>query len=266
MNLLQGKRALVTGAARGIGLAIARKMAEEGARIFLNDIQAELLDGTVKRLLEEGLAVRGFSADITTEQAVQGMFKKIEAEGGLQILVNNAGASIRGVRALRTGVTDHAVRKIGDIRPEDWQQVISLNLTGAFLCTQASIPLLKNSGQGRIINISSKAGRAGADLSDAAYVTTKAGLIGFTKQCAKELGAWGITCNAVAPGLILSDWLKAHWEHTDQAKRAQILHDVPLNRPGNPEEIAAVCAFLASDWPSYITGVTLDVNGGWYFA
>jgi len=266
MNLLNGKRALVTGGARGIGLAIARKMAEEGARVIINDIQEGLLDGTVKKLLEVGLTVQGFSADITDEGAVQRMFRKVEIEGGLHILVNNAGGSIRGVRAIRTGRTDHAVGKLVDIKTEDWSGVLSLNLTGTFLCTRAAVPLLKSSGQGRIINISSKAGRAGGELSDIAYVTTKAGLIGFTKQCAKELGPWGITSNAVAPGLILSDWFKAHWENTDQAKRAQILRDVPLNRPAEPEEIATVCTFLASDWASYITGVTLDVNGGWYFA
>lgn len=266
MKLLQNKRALVTGAARGIGLAIAKKMAVEGADVLLNDLQGESLDAAVKKLKEDGLAAQGLHADITDEPAVKRMFKALEAGGGLHILVNNAGTSIRGVRALRTGLTDHGVGKIAEIKIEDWQGVLSLNLTGTFLCTRAAVPLLKNSGQGRIINLSSKAGRAGADLSDIAYVTTKAGLIGFTKQCAKELGPWGITCNAVAPGLILSDWFKAHWESTDQAKRAQILRDVPLNRPGEPEEIATVCTFLASDWASYITGVTIDVNGGWYFA
>lgn len=266
MDLLKGKRALVTGAARGIGLAIARKMADEGAEVILNDVQGELLEGAVKQMKEAELAVQGFHSDITDEGAVERMFKKVENEGGLHILVNNAGASIRGLRALRTGKTDHTVGKIAEIKTEDWQGVLSLNLTGTFLCTRAAVPLLKISGQGRIINLSSKAGRAGAELSDTAYVTTKAGLIGFTKQCARELGPWGITCNAVAPGLILSDWFKAHWENTDQTKRAQILRDVPLNRPGEPEEIATVCTFLASDWASYITGATIDVNGGWYFA
>ncbi len=266
MKLLQNKRALVTGAARGIGLAIAKKMAVEGADVLLNDLQGESLDAAVKKLKEDGLAAQGLHADITDEPAVKRMFKALEAGGGLHILVNNAGTSIRGVRAQRTGVTDHLIRKIAEIETEDWLGVLSLNLTGAFLCTRAAVPLLIASGAGRIINISSKAGRAGSDVSDIAYVTSKAGLIGFTKQCAKELGPRQVTCNAIAPGMTLSEWFKAHWESLDEAKRSQILSNVPLNRPAEPEEMANACAFLASDQASYITGVTLDINGGWYFA
>ncbi len=266
MNTLSGKRALVTGSARGIGFAIAKKMAQEGAKVILNDVQGKILNEAAKKLNGEGFAAEAFEANITDEKAVATMFSKIESNGPLHILVNNAGMSIRGLRGLRTGVTDHVVRKIAEMQLEEWNGVLALNMTGTFLCTRAAIPLFKAAGTGRIINISSKAGRSGGTVSDGAYVASKAGIIGFTKQCAKELGPLKITANAIAPGLIFTDMLKNHWESYSEAKRAQVLQDVPLDRPGEPEEIASVCAFLASDGASYVTGVTLDVNGGWYFA
>jgi 3-oxoacyl-[acyl-carrier protein] reductase len=266
MNMLTGKRALVTGSARGIGFSIARKMAQEGAKVILNDVQGKVLEEAAKKLKGEGFTAEVFEANITDEKAVADMFKKIESNGPLHILVNNAGMSVRGLRGLRTGVTDHVVPKIAEMQLDEWNGVLALNMTGTFLCTRAAVTLFKAAGTGRIINLSSKAGRSGGTVSDGAYVASKAGIIGFTKQCAKELGSFKITANSICPGLIFTDILRNHFLSYTDTKRAQVLQDIPLDRPGEPEEIASVVAFLASDGASYVTGVTMDVNGGWYFA
>lgn len=266
MGILHGKRVLITGGAGGIGLEIAKNMAGEGASVIINDVRLEMLEHAVNMLQEQGWHVEGMQADITDEASVERMFENIKQKGKLDVLLNNAGLSIRGVRALRTGTIDHQIRKISEIHTEDWRGVLDLNLTGTFMCTRAAVPLLKNSTAGRIINISSKAGRAGGDVSDLAYVTSKAGLLGFTKQCAKELGPYGITSNAVAPGLVSTEWFKKHWESLGEERQNNILKDVPLQRPGESAEISKVCTFLASDGASYITGATIDVNGGWYFS
>ncbi|MCM3691078.1 SDR family NAD(P)-dependent oxidoreductase [Neobacillus niacini] len=266
MGILDGKQVLVTGGARGIGFEIAKKMAGEGAKVFVNDVKDEILDIAVTELLKAGFNAEGYKADITDEEAVAKMFHIIEKKGGLDVLVNNAGLSIRGVHALRTGTVEHDVKKVTEIGLMDWNGVLNINLTGTFLCTRAAVPLLKKSNNGRIINMSSRAGRAGGSVSDIAYVTTKAGIIGFTKQCAIELGAYGITANAIAPGVIMSEWLKDHWENLSNERQETLLNSIPLKRTGEPQEIANICVFLASDSSSYITGTTLDANGGSYLS
>jgi 3-oxoacyl-[acyl-carrier protein] reductase len=246
MALLNGKNALVTGASRGIGRAIAVELAREGAKIFVNYAGNEAAaQGTAKLCREAGGPEPVLlQFDVANKEQVDAAFEKVKA-AGLQILVNNAGISKDGL-LLR-------------FKDEDWQQTLSTNLTGAFHCARAGAKLMTKQRWGRIINISSVVGESG-NAGQVAYAAAKAGLIGLTKTLAQELASRSITVNAVTPGFIETDMTAAL---TDE-QRANIKEQIPLGDVGKPEDVAHAVVFLSTDRARYITGHVLAVNGGMY--
>ncbi|WP_310192736.1 3-oxoacyl-[acyl-carrier-protein] reductase [Bacillus sp. 3255] len=245
--MLTGKVALVTGASRGIGRAIALHLAEQGADVAVNYAGSEAAAAEVVSAIEamgrKGIKLR---ADVSSYQESEDLVKKtIEFFGKIDILVNNAGIT-----------RDNLIMRM---KEEEFDQVIATNLKGVFNCVKAVTRPMMKQRFGRIINISSVVGVLG-NPGQANYVAAKAGVIGLTKATAKELASRGITVNAVAPGFIETDM-------TDKLAgemRDQMLKQIPLERLGQPEEIAKVVRFLASDDASYMTGQTIHVDGGMY--
>lgn len=237
--------ALVTGASRGIGRAIAIRLAGDGFAVAVNyATNAELADDVVAAIGDGGgsaLAVRGNMADVDDVTAT---FARVEHDlGPVSVLVNNA------------GITDDGLILRMDL--EQWNRVISTNLTSAYLCTKAALRGMVRARYGRIITISSVSGISG-NPGQANYAASKAGLIGLTKSVAKEVGSRGITVNAVAPGFIDTDMTEALGE----AVTSRAVEQISLGRLGRPEEVASVVGYLASDGASYITGQTIVVDGG----
>ncbi len=244
---LRDKIALVTGASRGIGRAVAFELASRGAFVIINYAQNESAAREVLSEIEnsggKGLVCQ---FDVSDFLKVQDEINRIGEElGGLHILVNNAGITKDGL-LLR-------------MREEDWDSVFSVNLKGIFNCTRAAAKIMIKQRFGRIINVTSVTGEAG-NVGQANYSAAKAGIIGFTKSAAKELGSRGITVNAVSPGFIETDMTRG----LSQSVREKYIEGIPLGRFGLPEEVAKVVAFLASDDASYITGEVVRVNGGLY--
>lgn len=248
MGFLEGQVAIITGASRGIGRAIAVALASEGAKVVVNYASsagaAEEVVAEIKASGGEAIAIH---ADVSQEVQVDGLFKSaINTWGRVDILVNNAGIT-RDTLLLR-------------MKLADWQSVIDLNLTGVFLATRAVSKIMLKQKSGRIINIASVAGQMG-NPGQGNYSAAKAGVIGFTKTVAKELASRGITVNAVAPGFIATDMT------ADLANTDEILKFIPLGRYGKPEEIAGMVRFLASDpAAAYITGQVFNVDGGMVMA
>jgi 3-oxoacyl-[acyl-carrier protein] reductase len=242
---LIGRVAFVTGAARGIGLAIAEALARRGAGTALVDIDITKLMSAVQANGEWALAIK---ADVSRPDEVQRAIRQtVEHFGGINILVNNAGIC---------PMSDFA-----DITEAEWDRVLAINLKGAFLCCQAALPYLRKSGQqGRIVNIASVAGQMGGVAVGAHYAASKAGLIGLGKSLARLLAVDGVTVNCLAPGTAATDLIADWSEETQGRLKAQI----PLGRFAQPEEIAEAVCFLASDRAGFITGATLDMNGGLY--
>ena len=242
-NLLVGKVAIVTGASRGIGRSIALQLAGEGAKITVNYASSsDAADILVAQIIGDGGEAIAVQADVSKADQVDAMFSTVMAQWGrVDILVNNAGIT-RDTLLLR-------------MKPEDWQAVIDINLTGVFLCTRLASKIMLKQKSGRVINITSVAGQMG-NPGQANYSAAKAGVIGFTKTVAKELSSRGITVNAVAPGFIATDM-------TNDLKAEGILQFIPLGRYGQPEEVAGMVRFLASDpAAAYITGQIFNVDGG----
>ncbi|BAZ67223.1 MAG: 3-oxoacyl-[acyl-carrier-protein] reductase [Pelatocladus maniniholoensis HA4357-MV3] len=247
LQTLQGKVAIVTGASRGIGRAIAQELAKVGASVVVNYASSsQAANELVSEIIQAGGSAIALAADVSKEDQVDALINAaIEKFNRIDILVNNAGIT-RDTLLLR-------------MKPKDWQAVIDLNLTGVFLCTRAASKIMLKQRSGRIINITSVAGLMG-NPGQANYSAAKAGVIGFTKTVAKELASRGITVNAVAPGFIATDM-------TSELDAEGILKYIPLGRYGQPEEVAGMVRFLAADPAAgYITGQVLNVDGGMVMA
>jgi 3-oxoacyl-[acyl-carrier protein] reductase len=247
LDLLAGKVAIVTGASRGIGRAIAIQLAEIGAKVVVNYANSSgAADELVAQIASTGGEAIAVQADVSKAEQMDALFSTVMTQWGrVDILVNNAGIT-RDTLLLR-------------MKPEDWQAVIDTNLTGVFLATRLASKIMLKQKSGRIINIASVAGQMG-NPGQANYSAAKAGVIGFTKTVAKELASRGITVNAVAPGFIATDM-------TNDLKVEGILQYIPLGRYGQPEEVAGMVRFLASDAAAaYITGQTFNVDGGMVMA
>ncbi|WHY33885.1 SDR family NAD(P)-dependent oxidoreductase [Cytobacillus firmus] len=242
--------AVVTGASRGIGREIAGRLASEGAYVYLVDINEEALEETRHELQEKGLAAEVFKADITNEQEVERLFSHIEERHGrADILVNNAGI-----------IRDNLIFKMN---ADDWDSVMNVHLKGTFLCSKYAQKLMVKNKYGRIINLSSLS--ALGSRGQANYAAAKAGIQGFTKTLAIELGKYNITVNAIAPGFIMTDMTKAVAERLGISFQELIeskVKQIPVNRAGTPEDIAQAASFFASPASSFISGQVLYVAGG----
>ncbi|HEY7455767.1 MAG TPA: SDR family NAD(P)-dependent oxidoreductase [Solirubrobacterales bacterium] len=238
---LEGRKALVTGGASGIGAAIAARLAAEGAEVWVGDIDA---DGAAKVASE----VNGhwLSLDVTDPEAAR---SAVEETGALDILVNNAGTDEFGFFTYTT--------------PEQWRRVLDVNLGGVLNCTHAALPGMQEAGYGRIVNISSEAGRVGSKGS-AVYSAAKGGIVAFTKAIARENARYGITANSIAPGPIETPLLMGAREFGEIGEKVieTMKEGTQMKRLGQPDEVAAAAAFLASDDATYVTGETLGVSGG----
>lgn len=244
--MLKDKVAIVTGASRGIGRAIAIKMAVCGAKVVVSARSTEALESLVKEISELGGQALSVPTDISSSSDVDRLFDAaMETFGRVDILVNNAGIT-----------RDNLLVRMKDA---DWDAVIDTNLKGAFLCSRAAAKIMGKQRIGRIINISSVVGEMG-NAGQANYCASKAGLIGLTKSVARELSKRNVTVNAVTPGFIVTDMT----EVLNEKVKESLLGQIPLGRFGEAEDIVSAVLFLASDQASYITGQVLGVNGGMY--
>ncbi|MFI5373957.1 MAG: SDR family NAD(P)-dependent oxidoreductase [Candidatus Rokuibacteriota bacterium] len=236
------KTALVTGAARGIGLAIATRLAADGLRVALLDQDGDAVQAAARAIGRDALAL---VADVTRARDVDGAIARVEQMWSrLDVLVNNAGITGRSF-------------PIWELADEDWQRVIDVDLTSVFLCCRAAVKVMLRQGSGRIVNIASIAGKEG-NPTLVPYSTAKAGVIGLTKALAKEVATRGILVNAVAPAVIGTELLKQMEPSTVDL----LISKIPMGRVGRPEEVAALVAWLASDECSFSTGAVYDLSGG----
>ena len=243
MKRFEGRRALVTGASRGIGEAVASRLAEEGASVIAAARTAADLERVVAAIRQAGGQASPLPLDLADPTSIESAAKAALADGPVDVLVNNA------------GVTDDNL--LLRMSKESWDRVISTNLTGVFLMTQALIRSMIKKRYGRIVNVTSVVGMMG-NPGQANYAASKAGLIGFTKSVARELASRNVTCNAVAPGFIATSMTE---KMTDEAKTA-LSSQIPLGRLGSPADVAAAVAYLASEDAAYVTGHVLNVSGG----
>ena len=243
---LEGKVALITGAAQGMGRAVAERMAAAGARLALNDRNPQTLRAAATALAGEAAEVEAVPGDVSAAGDVARMVERaLERFGAIHVLVNNAGV-LRPTAVI-------------DIEEEEWDRVVNVNLKGTYLCSRAVLPAMRREGWGRIVNFSSTAGKNVSTLGGAHYTAAKAGVLGFTRHLAKEEAPHGITVNAVCPGLIDTEMVR---NTIGAERRRSYARSFPISRLGKPGEVAELVAFLASDRAAYITGASLDINGG----
>jgi len=246
MNL-KNKVAIVTGARRGIGKAIALELAKKGASVVVSDINLEEQKQVVEEIKNLGQKALAIKADVTRKKEINSMIEKtINEFGQIDILVNNAGIS--------------GLKQFESMTEKDWDKVLDINLKGVFLCTKTVLKHMIQQKSGKIISIASIAGKVGF-RGASAYCASKAGIINFTKELALELAPKNINVNAIAPGIIKTKMTKDMLE--DKEQRKGLMQSIPLNRVGKPEDIGKAAAFLASSDADYITGHTLVVDGGW---
>ncbi len=262
-----GKIAIVTGGASGIGRATVIRLANEGASVVIADIDRARMDALASELAAAGRKVLPVYCDLTDTVSVRQMIEKTVATfGRLDVLVNCAGGS--GMTPFYKSEEGKQQKWAEEIPESEWEATLALNLTAPFLCCKHALPYMKRQGKGTIVNFSSVGadiGRADGGFAYAAYAAAKAGVTGLTRHLAVELGPFGITVNCVCPGAVLSERIAARYEgQWGPDQRSKALKGTPLGRMGQPEELAAAVAFLASDDASFITGITLDVNGGRY--
>ncbi len=249
--LLPDKVAIVTGAGRGIGKAIALRLAQEGATLVACDIVAESVNTVCKELSYSGKTAFPFTVDVSNEGHVNEMVETtLKRCGRIDILVNNAGISPK---------KDGRKANLTEISLDEWNQVLSVNLTSVFLCCKAVLPHLIDRKGGRIISISSSSALDGGFLAAPHYVASKGGISALTRSLAREVASYGITVNAVAPGRVESPMTKL----TSPERNREALQRIPVGRFATPEDIAQSVLFLASDEALYITGITLNVSGGY---
>ena len=241
------KRAVITGASQGIGLAIATRLAKEGAHVAVCDINGEKAGQEALKLCNEGFKAIAIQADVSNVGDIKKMIQcAVDKFGGLDILINNA------------GILDSS--SIADMQESVWDRVMAVNLKGVFFCCQAAIPHLKNSKAPRIINISSVAGRMGAYESGLSYTASKGGILSMTMGMARQLSPFGITVNAICPGPTETDIIK-QWT---PEQISGLMQKILLGRLGKVSDVASAAAFLTGDEAGFITGISLDVNGGMY--
>jgi len=236
---LKGKIAVVTGGAAGIGFKSAEMLAEEGASVVIADIAEEKAAAAAEKLCENGCDVAGFGVDVSDKKSVDEMVSRtLERFGRLDIIVNNAGIGI--------------FKGLEEEDLDEWHRILDINLSGVYYCSRAAFEQMKKQGGGRIITIGSLGGQIGGMKVTPGYVASKAGVMGLTKSYARHGAKYGIKANSVAPGLIV----------TDMSRGLYSPDLVPLGRLGQAEDVAKAVVFLASSMADYLTGVTLDVNGG----
>ena len=249
---LHGRIAVITGGASGIGLAISRRLAQDGASLAVFDVDCAGAERLVKQLHADGLPALALAVDVSDRQQVDAAVREVRDKlGPIQVLVNCAGIE--------------AFEPFQSITEASWDRIMAVNLKGTFNCTQAVVSDMIEARWGRIINISSSSAQSGA-AKMTHYAASKAGVIGFTKALALELGRAGITVNTIPPGTIDTPMLRraARAGHLGGAGVEQVGATTPVGRAGTPEDIAAACAFLASADAGYITGQVIGVNGGRY--
>ena len=245
---LEGKVALVTGASRGIGRAIAAALGAQSACVIGTATTDKGAEAITQRFNDEGIKGQGFKLNVTDADEVAAVIKQIQEQyGAPEILVNNAGIT-----------KDNLLMRM---KTDEWQDVISTNLGSMYSVSKACIRGMSKARWGRIVNVSSVVGSMG-NAGQTNYAASKAGVEGFTRALAREIGSRGVTVNSVAPGFIDTDMTKA----LEESQRDSLASQIPLNRLGSAEEVAAVVAFLCSDLAGYVTGETLHVNGGLYMA
>lgn len=245
MNDIQNRVAIVTGAARGIGRAIADRFATDGARVVIADLNHEGAEEVAETLRGRGAEAIASHVDVASKPSVDEMVSRVlNAYGGVDILVNNAG--ILGPQ-----------KSVLEIEESEWDTTLNVNLKGAFLCSQAVLPVMIRSGWGRIVSLSSVAGREGNPLM-APYDVSKIGIIGLTMSMGKELAKTGVTVNCVSPTVTETEFI----ETVDKETIAKLMTKIPMGRMAKPEEVAALVRFLVSDEAAFITGQCYDISGG----
>jgi len=249
----QDKVALVTASASGIGKATAEILAREGAHLVAADLNPDSLSNLSKSIKAEGGTITTKEVNVLEEEPVKNLVASLITDlGKIDILVNAVGGST---------IIQNSSASVDNLPFDDWNKILDFNLRGTFLCTHEVVKHMKRQGNGKIVNISSDAAHSLGEPSSA-YVAAKAGIMAFTKKVAKESGPYGVTCNAIAPGMTLSERIQPRWAQRSEEQRQIIIDQIPLGRLSQPEDQAKVIAFLASEDANYVTGVTIDTSGG----